>query len=138
MILLFSSVLVGAALLVQCLLWFMQWLSSDDSSSHPGLDADHPNPESGISWNGTIVLCFIVDGVAYHLQSVSVYTLMSFVSPVSVSVANTFKRALLILVSVFVFKNQVSSGAAVGTAITFLGVLWYNDTKTKESKQQAK
>jgi len=29
---------------------------------------------------------------------------MSFVSPVTVSVANTFKRALLILVSVFVFQ----------------------------------
>lgn len=76
------------------------------------------------------------DVVLRSWQSVSVYTLMSFVSPVTVSVANTFKRALLILVSVLVFQNNVSSGAALGTAITFLGVLWYNDTKNRETAKK--
>lgn len=67
-----------------------------------------------------------VDGVLYHLQSVVAYVVMSYLSPVTVSVVNTLKRALLIWISVLVFGNAVTPLAKLGTAICLLGALWYN------------
>jgi len=126
----------GAALVVQILLWMVQYMYGLGSHAAPGVASSTDDAHPTLKWSFTLFLCFAWDGIAYHLQSVSVYTLMSLVSPVTVSVANTFKRALLILVSVFVFKNQVSTGAGIGTFITFVGVLWYNDTKQKEGKSK--
>lgn len=62
-------------------------------------------------------------------QSVSAYALMGLVSPITVSVANTFKRALLIWLSVLVFGNRVSAGSAGGTALCILGVLAYTHAR---------
>eukprot|EP00415_Alexandrium_ostenfeldii_P001585 UN1585 len=67
-----------------------------------------------------------VDGVLYHLQSVVAYVVMTYLSPVTVSVVNTLKRALLIWISVLVFGNPVTLFAKLGTAICLLGALWYN------------
>jgi len=67
-----------------------------------------------------------VDGVLYHLQSVVAYVVMSYLSPVTVSVVNTLKRALLIWISVLVFGNPVTPLARAGTAVCLLGALWYN------------
>mmetsp|Transcript_99338 Transcript_99338/g.289912 ORF Transcript_99338/g.289912 Transcript_99338/m.289912 type:complete len:366 (-) Transcript_99338:85-1182(-) len=67
-----------------------------------------------------------VDGVLYHLQSVVAYVVMSYLSPVTVSVVNTLKRALLIWISVLVFGNPVTPLAQLGTAVCLLGALWYN------------
>jgi solute carrier family 35 protein E2 len=73
----------------------------------------------------TIALLW-VDGVLYHLQSVVAYVVMSHLSPVTVSVINTLKRALLIWISVLVFGNEVTHMAQLGTAICLLGTLGYN------------
>eukprot|EP00747_Dinoflagellata_sp_TGD_P185452 gnl/TRDRNA2_/TRDRNA2_42010_c0_seq1.p1 gnl/TRDRNA2_/TRDRNA2_42010_c0~~gnl/TRDRNA2_/TRDRNA2_42010_c0_seq1.p1 ORF type:complete len:386 (-),score=49.99 gnl/TRDRNA2_/TRDRNA2_42010_c0_seq1:70-1227(-) len=73
----------------------------------------------------TIALLWI-DGVLYHSQSVVAYVVMSHLSPVTVSVINTVKRAMLIWVSVLVFGNQVTTLSKVGTAICLLGALAYN------------
>jgi len=42
-----------------------------------------------------------------QFQSVSAYALMGLISPVTVSVANTLKRSLLIWLSILYFGNQV-------------------------------
>ena len=42
------------------------------------------------------------------------------------SVANTVKRALLIILSVFLFHNSVTPLSMLGTAVVFGGVLLYN------------
>jgi len=67
-----------------------------------------------------------IDGVLYHLQSVAAYVVMSHLSPVTVSVVNTVKRALLIWISVWVFGNQITPLAGLGTAICLSGALCYN------------
>lgn len=74
---------------------------------------------------GVIALLWI-DGVLYHAQSVVAYVVMSYLSPVTVSVVNTLKRALLIWISVLVFGNRVTPLAKLGTLICLLGALWYN------------
>merc|ERR1712048_488261 len=76
--------------------------------------------------DGRACLLLWIDGVLYHLQSVVAYVVMSYLSPVTVSVVNTLKRALLIWISVLVFGNEVTTAAKLGTAICLAGVLWYN------------
>merc|ERR1711879_553977 len=72
------------------------------------------------------LLLLWVDGVLYHLQSVVAYVVMSYLSPVTVSVVNTLKRALLIWISVLVFGNRVTPMAKLGTVICLVGALSYN------------
>lgn len=76
-----------------------------------------------------------VDGVLYHLQSVAAYVVMSYLSPVTVSVVNTLKRAMAIWVSVLVFGNTVTPVAKLGTSICLLGALGYN--VARQQLQQA-
>lgn len=87
----------------------------------------------------TIALLFI-DGVLYHLQSVVAYVVMSHLSPVTVSVINTLKRALLIWISVLVFGNEITLMSKLGTGICLLGALSYNYMRqpSAPSPQQSK
>ena len=51
---------------------------------------------------------------------------MEAISPVTHSVVNTLKRAVLIWVSVIIFKNPITLFSGIGTIIVFMGVLFYN------------
>lgn len=97
--------------------------ASDNSSVL--LDGFVNEPSELVLTRGALAILWI-DGVLYHMQSVVAYVVMSYLSPVTVSVVNTLKRALLIWISVLVFGNQVTSAAQLGTAICLGGVLWYN------------
>eukprot|EP00966_Prymnesium_polylepis_P041804 970888-Prymnesium_polylepis.1 len=54
---------------------------------------------------------------------------MGLISPVSQSVANTLKRALLIWLSVLYFGNPVTWASACGTAVVIGGVFAYNHAR---------
>lgn len=82
--------------------------------------------------SGSLVAILWIDGVLYHLQSVVAYVVMSYLSPVTVSVVNTLKRAMLIWISVQVFGNQVTPLSMVGTAICLFGALGYNYAKQRK------
>ncbi|VDI60119.1 solute carrier family 35, member E2 [Mytilus galloprovincialis] len=43
----------------------------------------------------TMISAYIINGICFHFQSISAYVLMSYISPVTHSVANTVKRAFL-------------------------------------------
>ena len=64
--------------------------------------------------------------VCFHLQSVMAYAVMGLISPVTQSVANTLKRALLIWLSILYFGNPVTFMSALGTAVCISGVFAYN------------
>ena len=71
------------------------------------------------------------------------YAVMGLISPVTQSVANTLKRALLIWLSILYFGNPVSPMSALGTAVCIGGVFAYNyarrlDTSPAASQQAAK
>ena len=59
------------------------------------------------------------------------YAVMGLISPVTQSVANTLKRALLIWLSVLYFGNPVTWLSALGTAICISGVFSYNHARRK-------
>lgn len=68
----------------------------------------------------------VLNGAFFHLQSITAYVLMDYVSPVTHSVANTVKRACLIWLSVALFGNSVTPLSGLGTCVVFAGVLLYN------------
>jgi len=77
----------------------------------------------------SVLPLLIVDGISFHLQSVTAYCLMNLISPVTHSVANTVKRALLIWASVMAFGNTVTLLSASGTLLVIIGVFLYNEAK---------
>ncbi|CAK9010631.1 unnamed protein product [Durusdinium trenchii] len=85
----------------------------------------------------SLVLLLWIDGVLYHVQSVIAYVVMSYLSPVTVSVVNTLKRALIICISIQVFGNRVTLLTQVGTGICLFGVLCYNWMKSSQSASRA-
>lgn len=70
-------------------------------------------------------------GLFYYCQTATAYVLMEYISPVTYSVANTTKRALLIWLSVLLFHNQVTVFSGLGTAVVILGVLGYNAASSR-------
>ncbi|XP_019349446.1 solute carrier family 35 member E2B isoform X1 [Alligator mississippiensis] len=86
------------------------------------------------SYNQDVIVLLLIDGVLFHLQSVTAYALMGKISPVTFSVASTVKHALSIWLSIIVFSNKITSLSAVGTVLVTIGVLLYN--KAKQHQQE--
>lgn len=76
---------------------------------------------------------FLLNGLSFNFQSILAFTLMSYISPVTYSVCNTVKRAVLIWFSVILFQNVVSGMSAFGTLVVIIGVLSYNQAKIKDA-----
>ena len=81
------------------------------------------------AWSTPLALSLVLNGIAFHLQSVMAYAVMGLISPVSQSVANTLKRALLIWLSILYFGNAVTALSAFGTVICIGGVFAYNHAR---------
>ncbi|KAM4703295.1 solute carrier family 35 member E2B [Rhinophrynus dorsalis] len=81
------------------------------------------------SYNWDIVVLLLIDGVLFHLQSVTAYALMGKISPVTFSVASTVKHALSIWLSIIIFGNKITSLSAIGTVLVIIGVLLYNKAR---------
>jgi solute carrier family 35 protein E2 len=71
----------------------------------------------------------MIDAVFYHLQSVSAYCTMGCMNPVSQSVANTLKRALLVWASILYFGNPVTHSGIAGVIMVVAGVFLYNHVR---------
>jgi solute carrier family 35 protein E2 len=89
-------------------------------------DAAVDAAERAGEWSWELLLHLLLNGVSFHLQSVAAYAVMSVVSPVTASVINTLKRAMLIWLSVLWFGNPVTFWSAAGTLIVVVGVFAYN------------
>ncbi|KAL1515227.1 hypothetical protein AB1Y20_001862 [Prymnesium parvum] len=85
--------------------------------------------EESTGLNRELLFYLILNGAFFHLQSVMAYGVMGLISPVSQSVANTLKRALLIWLSVLYFGNPVTWASACGTSIVIGGVFAYNHAR---------
>lgn len=98
-----------------------------------GMGAGGASGAADIMWPfGSVAMCLVLDGISYHLQSVFAYGLMGEISPVSHSVANTVKRALLIWLSVLFFGNPVSNMSFLGSAMVVIGVFLYNRARSEQ------
>jgi len=79
-----------------------------------------------LSTSSHLLICYALNGVFFHCQTISAYYLMDYISPVTHSVANTGKRAALIWTSILLFGNEITVLSGLGTAIVIMGVLLYN------------
>ncbi|KAE8592907.1 hypothetical protein XENTR_v10018914 [Xenopus tropicalis] len=83
-------------------------------------------------YNWDIIVLLLIDGVLFHLQSITAYALMGKISPVTFSVASTVKHALSIWLSIIIFGNKITSLSAVGTVLVIIGVLLYNKARQRQ------
>ena len=132
-----------AALMLQCP-WLLKdvgsWMRSSSSGSGR-FDTDDEalyaqfKGEGGTTHNGgdgnemALWKLLLIDAIFYHLQSVSAYCTMGCMSPVSQSVANTLKRALLVWASILYFHNPVTNSGIVGIIMVVSGVFLYNHVR---------
>lgn len=82
-----------------------------------------------------IFIWMVLNGLAYHYQTMTAWVLMEYVSPVTHSVCNTVKRAIAIWLSVLVFGNSITLLSGIGTCIVILGVLFYNKARDFEKRK---
>lgn len=73
-----------------------------------------------------IFALLVCDGLGFYFQSAFAYLLMSLVSPVTHSVANCVKRALLIMLSIFHFGDIVTPLNWSGMVLVIFGVYFFN------------
>ncbi|XP_075045954.1 solute carrier family 35 member E2B [Mixophyes fleayi] len=81
------------------------------------------------SYNWDVIVLLLIDGVLFHLQSITAYALMGKISPVTFSVVSTVKHALSIWLSIIIFGNKITSLSAIGTVLVIIGVLLYNKAR---------
>ncbi|MEE6483883.1 hypothetical protein FKM82_013685 [Ascaphus truei] len=81
------------------------------------------------NYNWDIIVLLLIDGILFHLQSITAYALMGKISPVTFSVASTVKHALSIWLSIIIFGNKITSVSAIGTVFVIIGVLLYNQAR---------
>ena len=68
-----------------------------------------------------LFLCYSLNGIFFHCQTIAAYYLMDYISPVTHSVANTGKRAFLIWTSVLLFGNEITLLSGIGTVVVIAG-----------------
>ena len=97
----------------------------------PNTEDDHVTAVDGGSLHHGMSLTklLIIDAIFYHLQSVSAYCTMGCMSPVSQSVANTLKRAILVWASILYFGNPVTNSGILGIIMVVSGVFLYNHVR---------
>lgn len=79
----------------------------------------------------------VVSGLFHYLNNEVMYLALSNVHPVTLAVGNTMKRVFIMVASVMVFRNEISSQAAIGSAVGIGGVLLYSLTKQHYEKLEA-
>merc|ERR1719310_2717095 len=72
-----------------------------------------------------------LDGFYYYAYNEVAFITLNQVAPVTHSIANTFKRVAIILATVLVFGNKLTTLGAAGSAIAVAGTLLYSLAKGK-------
>lgn len=97
--------------------------------------ASHAKAEKSSLYIFVLLIC---DGLGFYFQSAFAYMLMSLVSPVTHSVANCVKRALLITLSIFHFGDHVSPLNWSGMVLVIFGVYFFNTASRLERAAEGK
>lgn len=82
-----------------------------------------------------LFILLVFDGLGFYLQSAFAYVLMSLVSPITYSVANCVKRALLITLSIYHFGDVVTLMNWSGMFMVLVGVYVFNTVSRMEQSK---
>lgn len=78
----------------------------------------------------------VMAGVYFHTYQQVSYMILQRVSPVTHSIGNCLKRVIVIVASVIVFRNPMSTQSKIGTAIALVGVFLYSQAKRISKKKK--
>ena len=118
------------AVAMQVLFIAYSWMSMPIEPALEASDTDR---------SAAFVFCVLVlDGMCFYIQSALAYMLMSLVSPITHSVANCVKRALIIVLSIYRYGENVSVLNWCGMALVVFGVYGFNAASRIENKRAAK
>lgn len=85
-----------------------------------------------------LIAGLLISGLFFYLYQEVAFKALDSVHPITHAVANTVKRVVIIVTSIFVFQNPVTQANAAGSAIALLGVLLYSITKNYFPEKKAK
>jgi solute carrier family 35 protein E2 len=68
----------------------------------------------------------LLAGLLFHCQSLTAYFVMDRLGSTSVSVLNSVKRLVIVMLSIWWFQNPFTAGSMVGSLIVLTGALFYN------------
>lgn len=81
--------------------------------------------------HGRLFVEFVFNGSFHFGQNILAFVLLSLVSPVTYSVASLIKRVFVIVVAIVWFRSPTTRIQAVGIALTFLGLYFYDRSSDK-------
>jgi len=81
--------------------------------------------------SGWLARQMALDGFYYYAYNEVAFFTLNQVAPVTHSIANTFKRVAIILATVIVFGNKLTTLGAIGSSIAVAGTLLYSLAKQK-------
>ena len=84
-----------------------------------------------------IILGLVVAGFINFVASQLAFNTLRLVSPLSYSVANTFKRVAIAVIAIFYFNERLSKINGIGIVISIMGIFIYErqSRSQKEAKQ---
>jgi solute carrier family 35, member E1 len=85
----------------------------------------------------TVTSLIALESVFHFTQNCLAYLLVDMLSQLSYSIANCFKRVVVISASVIVLQNSVSALNVCGMCLAIAGVLYYTVLTHKEARQHS-
>merc|ERR1719159_2405292 len=72
-----------------------------------------------------------LDGFYYYMYNEIAFVTLNQVSPITHSIANTIKRVCIILATMMVFGNKLTTLGAIGSSMAIAGTFLYSAAKAK-------
>jgi drug/metabolite transporter (DMT)-like permease len=93
---------------------------------------------SYVSRDGTIAAALVANCTGAFMVNLFQFQVTENVGALSMQVLGNLKNVFTSTVSVFVFRNAVTSLSIVGYGITMAGAWWYNKEKNREKAEAGK
>lgn len=86
-----------------------------------------------------VFMNLFISGIVAYLLNICVFFAIKSTSPLTFTVFGNLKVVFVIIISVLIFKNEITWWNALGCFIAVIGIIWYNaiEYQIKEAKKLA-